>query len=98
MDALHHRGMFELDGDEGVLADRWRSAQPFPHVLIDDFARRPDELLSLLEEEPVERYEGDLFVFEASAPEPRSDELRSLRASFAGTLAAPLSRITGKQV
>ncbi len=76
----------------------WREATPFPHVVIDDASSDPDALLALLEEESVARYEGDLFVFEASAPEPRSAELRRVRDEFAAAFAGPLSRITGKQV
>src|SRR3954468_24427942 len=84
--------------DEAGLARAWRAAEPFPHLVFDDFVREaalPD-LLAILEEEPVDRYEGDIFAFEASAPEPRTPGLRQLRASFAATLAAPLARITGK--
>jgi len=83
--------------DEAQLARAWRAAQPFPYLVFDDFvagARLP-ELLAMLEEEPVQRYEGDIFVFEASAPEPTTPELRELRASFASVLAPALSRITG---
>jgi Rps23 Pro-64 3,4-dihydroxylase Tpa1-like proline 4-hydroxylase len=84
-------------GDEDALARAWRAAEPFPHVVIDGFSGDIDALMALVEEEHVDRYEGDLFVFEASAPEPRSDELRSIRDSFAA-LFAPLGRITGKQI
>ena len=76
----------------------WRAATPFPHLVIDDASLDPEALLSLLEEEAVARYEGDLFAFEASTPEPRSAELRRVRDEFAAALAAPLSRITGKPV
>jgi Rps23 Pro-64 3,4-dihydroxylase Tpa1-like proline 4-hydroxylase len=87
------------NGQEEVrLADEWRRAEPFPHVIVDDFATHTHALLSVLEEESVERYEGDIFRFEASAPEPESAEFRELRDAFAAALAAPLSRITGKQV
>lgn len=82
--------------DLAGLAARWRAANPFPHLIFDDFAPDPDALLALLEEEPVEPYTADLYAFEASAPEPRSPELRELRAGFAAALAAPLSRLTGR--
>jgi hypothetical protein len=86
--------------DEDQLARAWRAAQPFPHLVFDDFAPEPalPELLAALEEEPVERYEGDIFVFDASAPEPATPELRALRESFASTLAPPLSRISGRRL
>jgi hypothetical protein len=92
--------VFRFDRDEGLLAEQWRTASPFSHVVLDDFVARErlDELMALLDEEPVDRYEGDLFVFEASAPEPRSDELRTIRDDFARALAGPLSRVTGKPV
>jgi hypothetical protein len=80
------------------LANAWRAAAPFPHLIFDDFvaADALAQLMAILVEEPVDPYEGDIFTFEASAPEPQTAELRQLRESFANTLAAPLSRITGK--
>ena len=85
-------------GDEAALAAQWSTATPFPHVVIDDFARDPDALLAVLEEEAVERYEGEIALFDASAPEPVTEDFRAIRAAFASALAAPLSRITGKTV
>lgn len=79
------------------LARAWRAAEPFAHLVFDDFvppAALPG-LLAILEEEPVERYEGDIFVFEASAPEPATAELRALRDSFGDVLGPALSRIAG---
>jgi len=84
--------------DEAELARVWRAAQPFSHLVFDDFVpgNRLPELLAILEEEPVHRYEGDIFAFDASAPEPTTPELRELRASFASVLGPALSRITGR--
>ena len=86
--------------DEDQLARAWRAARPFPHLVFDDFVPEAalPELLAVLEDEPVERYEGDIFVFEACAPEPTTPELRALRDSFASVLGPPLSRITGRPV
>ncbi len=84
--------------DEAELSARWRSAAPFPHLVIDDAALDPAALLVLLEEEHIARYEAELFTFEASAPEPGSAELVAVREGFAGAFAGPLSRITGKVV
>jgi hypothetical protein len=84
--------------DEAALARAWREAQPFPHIVVDDFIA-PDALpalLEILEEEGVDRYEADLYVFEATAPEPRTPEMRELRAAWAEVLAPALARITGK--
>lgn len=84
--------------DEAARTREWNAAAPFPHVVIDDAAIDPDALLALLDEESVARYEGDLFAFEASPPEPRSAELKRVREDFTAVFAGPLSRITGKQV
>jgi len=84
--------------DEDQLARAWRAARPFPHLVFDDFvpAGALPELLAVLEDEPVERYEGDIFVFEASALEPATPALRAVRDAFASVLSPPLSRITGR--
>jgi len=84
--------------DEDQLARAWRRARPFPHLVLDDFvpAAVLPELLAVLEDEPVERYEGDIFAFEASAVEPTTPGLRELRDEFARVLGPPLSRITGR--
>jgi len=86
--------------DEPALAAAWRAGQPFPHVVVDDFVPRDalPELFAVLDEEAVDRYEGDIFRFEASATEPATPEFRALRDEFAGVLAPPLSRVTGKHV
>lgn len=86
--------------DEDQLARAWRAAWPFPHLVLDDFVPESElsALLAILEEEPVERYEGDIFVFDASAPEPTTPELQGLRDSFASVLGPPLSRITGRRL
>jgi hypothetical protein len=86
--------------DEAALAVAWREATPFPHVVIDEFAPAAalPALMEILEDEPVERYEGDIFVFDATAPAPQTDAFRDLRDQFADLLAPPLSRITGKPV
>jgi len=86
--------------DEDQLARAWRAAQPFPHLVFDDFApaERLAELMETLEEEPVHRYEGDIFAFEASAPEPATSALAALRDAFARTLAPPLARITDRRL
>ena len=85
---------------DDAAAVAWRDARPFRHLVIDDFVATEHlaALTEQLEEEPIDRYEADLFVFEASAPEPRSPELRALRDDFTTALAAPLSRIVGQTV
>src|SRR5688500_7630982 len=84
--------------DEATLARAWRGADPFPHLVFDAFVADDalPALTAILEEEPIDRYEGDIFAFEASSPEPRTDGLRELRESFAATLAPALSRIVEK--
>ena len=44
--------------DEARLAEAWRKARPFPHLIFDDVvgeAAMP-ELLAILDEEPVETF------------------------------------------
>jgi Rps23 Pro-64 3,4-dihydroxylase Tpa1-like proline 4-hydroxylase len=92
--------MWSLPSDETQLIASWRAATPFPHLIVDDFVpeARLAELMAILDEEAVERYQGDIFLFEASAPEPATAEFRALRDQFAEALAPALSRITGKPV
>lgn len=84
--------------DEAALAAAWRSAAPFPHLILDDFldAAALPALFELLEEEAVEPRRSDLFSFDATAPEPASAELRALRDELAATLGPPLSRLVGQ--
>ena len=79
--------------DDAALAAAWHAATPFPYVVLDDIVPTGD-LMEVLDDEGVARYEGDLFVFEASPP----NGLAKLRESFAAALAPLLSRVTGKQV
>src|ERR1041384_126850 len=68
--------------DERRLAGAWRAALPFPHLVFDEFvppAALP-ELLAILDDEPVERYQSDLFAFDATAPEPTTAAFRDLRS------------------
>lgn len=71
---------------------------PFRHVIVDDACERPDEILAIVDDEGVVPYEGDIFRFEATAPEPTSAEMRALRDQFAAELAPALSRLTGRAV
>ena len=86
--------------DEAALAAAWCAASPFPHLVIDDLVEPAslEHLLAILDEEPVHPYGSDLFAFEATAPDPTTPELRTLRDQFAATLAPALTRITGKPV
>lgn len=86
--------------DEPALAQAWRSATPFPHLIIDDFVPvdELDDLMAVLDEEPVHTYVADLYVFDATAPQATTEALRALRDRFAERLAPALSRITGKAV
>lgn len=86
--------------DEARLAKAWREAEPFPHLVFDDFVAEAalPALFEIVEDEPVDRYEGDIFVFEATAPAATTEAMRRLRDEFAAVLAQPLARITGKDV
>ena len=79
--------MWRLDWPE------W-TAEPFHHVIVDDFVAGDalPHLLAILDEEPVHRYEADLYTFDATAPEPETAELRDLRDAFAAAIAPLLHR------
>jgi Rps23 Pro-64 3,4-dihydroxylase Tpa1-like proline 4-hydroxylase len=83
--------------DEADAHRQWARAQPFPHAVVDEAALDPEALLAVLEEEAVERYEGEIALFEASAPEP-AGELARVRDAFAAAYAPAFTRITGKAV
>jgi hypothetical protein len=98
--AGYDRPMWQLRADLGELARAWRAAEPFPHVVIDDVVA-PGELealLAVLDDEGVAAYEGDLFAFDATAPEPATQGMRELRAQFGAELAPALAQVTGKHV
>jgi len=79
--------------DIAPLAEAWRTAEPFPHVVVDDYTPAGD-LMTALDDFGVNRYESDLFAFEATAP----DALDPLAAGFAATLGPQLAQITGKRI
>lgn len=86
--------------DDDALARAWRDARPFPHLVFDDVvaADRLDALLAILEDEPVDPYEGDLFAFEATAVVPRTAAFAALGDDFAAAFAPKLARITARTV
>lgn len=78
--------------------DAWQATSPFPYAVVDDVCDEPDALMAILDEENVAPYEADLFRFEATAPEPKSDELRALRDAFGAQLAPVLAKLSGLPV
>lgn len=86
--------------DERALGERFRAASPFPHLVVDDVVEeaRMSDLLAEIDEEPLSPRVADLYAFEATDPEPRTEAMRRLRSGFAAAFAGPLSRITGRAV
>jgi len=86
--------------DEARLAKAWREAEPFPHLVFEDVVADEDmaALFEIVEDEPVDRYEGDILAFDATAPEAVTEAMRGLRDEFSAVLAPALARITGKAV
>lgn len=87
-----------LEAGEQRLRHEWQNAKPFPHVVIDDFvpAENLEALVAILEEEPVETYRGDIFHFDATAPQPKTEAFRALANDFGRSYAPLFARITGK--
>lgn len=90
--------MWRVDTDQ--LIAPWRAASPFPHVICDDVLATGDldAVMEILDEEPVEHAESDIFSFDATAPEPTTAAFRDLRDGFARELAPVFSRVGGRTV
>jgi Rps23 Pro-64 3,4-dihydroxylase Tpa1-like proline 4-hydroxylase len=86
--------MFRVDA-----AAHWHG-DPFRYVVFDDVvdAAGLDEIKAILDEEPVTFYTSDIFAFDATAPEPTTAELRTLRDRFARELAPVMTKLGGKPV
>ena len=58
--------------DEVALAAAWRTAAPFPHLIIDDVVEDADleELLAIIDDEPAATYQAEIFTFDATAALP----------------------------
>lgn len=80
-------------------AAHWH-VDPFRYVVFDDVvdAAGLDEIMVILDEEPVSFYTSDIFAFDATAPEPTTAELRALRETFARELAPIMTALGGKPV
>jgi Rps23 Pro-64 3,4-dihydroxylase Tpa1-like proline 4-hydroxylase len=86
--------------DDDAIARRWRAADPFPHVILDDVVAPAamSELLATLDDQAVLPYEGDLFAFEATAPGRVSADFERIRMAFAACFCAPLARMAGTTI
>ena len=81
------------------LGEEWRAAEPFPHVIVDGFAPTDESaLFEVLEDEPVQRYVGDLYAFDATAPTATTAAFSALVTSFAAALCPGVSALAGKPV
>lgn len=78
--------------------EAWQAAEPFPHLVVEDFATDVSALLEILAEEPIERRRGEHYDFEASDPEPRTDAMKELRASFTKAFAPAFSALSGRRL
>jgi Rps23 Pro-64 3,4-dihydroxylase Tpa1-like proline 4-hydroxylase len=86
--------------DEALLRRAWQAAEPFPHLVFDDFVRSEwlERLVDAIDGEPASPYQADIFAFDATAPKPRTTAFCAVRDSFANALGPRLSRITDKKV
>jgi Rps23 Pro-64 3,4-dihydroxylase Tpa1-like proline 4-hydroxylase len=66
------------------LAAAWRSARPFPHVVIDGLLSEEARtaLLGALEDEPASVIRDEIFEMTASAVQVEDERLRGLRAAL----------------
>lgn len=86
--------------DEARLAEAWRTADPFPHLVFDDLLapQALADLMVVLEDEVIDHYENDIYSFDASSPSSASDALARVRDELGATFAPVLARVTGKSV
>jgi Rps23 Pro-64 3,4-dihydroxylase Tpa1-like proline 4-hydroxylase len=83
-----------------ALSHAWRTAAPFPHVVIDDLLAEPDvaALFEIIDDEPVEFGATDIYAFDATAPVPTTAAMAMLRDSFAAALNPVLTELSGRTV
>jgi Rps23 Pro-64 3,4-dihydroxylase Tpa1-like proline 4-hydroxylase len=76
------------------VAAGWQ-ADPFRHAVFDGVLAEPDleRLMAILDEEPVEHVENDIYSFDATAPEPTTEAFRDLRETFARELAPAMTQM-----
>jgi Rps23 Pro-64 3,4-dihydroxylase Tpa1-like proline 4-hydroxylase len=87
--------------DLPVLAERWRAARPFPHLIFDAVVAEPRlaELYAAFEEEPASKIQDDIFEVMASAKDLEHPVFHRFAAELAGpAMLAAVSAITGKSV
>ncbi len=83
-----------------TLSHAWRTAAPFPHVVIDDLLAASDvaALFEIIDHEPVEFGATDIYAFDATAPVPTTPAMAMLRNSFAAALSPVLTQLSGRTV
>lgn len=83
------------------LAVQWRSARPFPHVVIDGFTTEEGRraLLAAMEEEPADLITDEIFEVMASGVRAEDARLRRFHAALGGPeVCAAIGALTGKPV
>lgn len=80
-------------------AARWHT-DPFPYAVLDDVVSEDDleRVMAILDEEPVDHVENDIYSFDATAPEPTTQAFRELRDAFARELAPSITQMFGRAV
>jgi hypothetical protein len=87
--------------DLPALEEAWRTARPFPHVILDDLisSARMAEILGALEGEPCSLIHDEIFECMASGTTLIEPVLASFQAALGGADAlSAVRRITGKDV
>jgi hypothetical protein len=87
--------------DLPALAERWRAARPFPHVILDALVSpsRLLELVAAFEEEPASLIKDDIFEMMASARELEHPVFHRFGAELGGpAMLAVVGGLSGKSV
>lgn len=83
------------------LAAEWRSARPFPHVVIDGFTTEDGRrtLLAAMEDEPADLVTDEIFEVMASAVRVEDPRLRRFHAALGGPeVCAAVTALSGRPV
>ncbi|MEZ4301766.1 MAG: 2OG-Fe(II) oxygenase [Polyangiaceae bacterium] len=84
-----------------ALPEAWRSARPFPHVVIDAFTEENtcSVLAGALEDEPADTLHDEIFAMTASAVRVEDPRLRRFHAALGSPeVCAAIESLSGRRV
>jgi Rps23 Pro-64 3,4-dihydroxylase Tpa1-like proline 4-hydroxylase len=79
---------------------KWDGMQPFPYCVIDRLLEDDEiaEIMDILDDEPVELFQSDLFCFEATLPNTKSTRFSHWQQQFSDALLPVVRQLSNKPV